>query len=231
MKKNKLTIGVGHVKKALIGMALLALFAQCMFSGSKMVYVPPDGFCTTVGTIVDRDFSIKDHVYPVYEYYVGNKKYQGTEKQDLTWAPYGEKYLVVYDSLYPEDQKYVHLITGCPVFLPGEVTNYTVGKIIGDMYIRKDFVTYEFEYTILGKTYQRIQFLDGRDHPELTNGAAFMVEYWVENPQRAILYADKPKRDGMLFPESPDINVLRPIWYNKPVLLPDPELTKGKSGW
>jgi hypothetical protein len=202
-----------------------------MFSGSKMSYVVPAGFCTTVGTIVDRDFSIKNHAFPIFEYYVGNIKHQGISTEDLTWAPYGEKYLMIYDSLYPENQKYVHLITDCPVFLLGEVTNYTVGKILGDMYIRKDFVTYEFEYTILGKTYQRIQFLDGRDHPELTNGSEFMVEYWVENPQRAILYTDKPKKDGMPFSVSPDIHVLRPVWDSIPVLLPNPQMIKFQPSW
>jgi hypothetical protein len=219
--KSRLTIGSFHVKKALMAIVLLGLFAQCMFSGSKMSYVVPDGFCTTVGTIVDRDFSAKDHVYPIYEYYVGNNKYQGTAKEYLSWAPYGEKYLLSYDSLYPENQKYVYLITGCPVFLPGEVTNYTVGKIT---WLDKSLESFDYEYTVLGNTYQRVHFLDGRDHPQLSNGSEFLVEYWVKN-------ADKPKRDGMLFPESPDINVLRPTWYSTPVLLPDPELTKGRSGW
>jgi hypothetical protein len=236
MKKYIKQLASSPMRPVLIGgTVLLVLFTQCALFGRRIwSNVPPDEYCKTVGTIVDRDFSVKNRAFPIFEYYVGNIKHQGISTEDLTWAPYGEKYLMIYDSLYPENQKYVHLITDCPVFLPGEVTNYTVGKIL-DQYIRKHLVTFELEYTVLGKTYQRIQFVEEIDplinYPKLVNGAEFLVEYWVENPQRAILYTDKPKRDGMPFSVSPDINVLRPNWYSIPVVLPDPELTKGRSGW
>ena len=238
MIKNRLIIGVVHVKKALIGIILLTLFTQCAFFAATP-NIPPSRFCTTVGAIIGRDFSVKGKPYIKYEYYVGNKKYQGLSVEYLSWAPNGEKYLLIYDSLYPEDQKNVHLITDYPVFLPEEVTNYTVGKIT-DILItkRKHLVTFDYEYTLLGKTYQRIQFLEGSNplinYPQLSNGAEFLVEYWVENPQRAIIYIDKPKTyidtkgDSMLVP---DIHVLRPTWYSTPVVLPDSALTKHQSGW
>jgi hypothetical protein len=87
----------------------------------------------------------------------------------------------------------------------------------------------------LGKKYDRIQYLafvdKVKNHPQLVNDAKFLVEYWIENPQRAILYIDKPKKDSMLFPASPDIHVLRPVWDSIPVLLPNPQMIKFQPSW
>jgi hypothetical protein len=45
------------------------------------------------------------------------------------------------------------------------------------------------------------------------------------------LYIDKPKKDSMLFPASPDIHVLRPVWDSIPVLLPNPQMIKFQPSW
>jgi hypothetical protein len=138
-----------------------------------------------------------------------------------------------YDTLNPNGHyPYSDLITWNPVFLSGESTHYTVGTLIK---MHKNQVVFEYVYTISGKKYDRVQDLADDDrvkkHPELVNGAEFLVEYWAQNPEHAILYIDKPKKDGMQFPVSPDIHVLRPVWDSIPVLLPDPEMVKYQVGW
>jgi hypothetical protein len=226
------------MKKVLIGTVLLMLYTNCTFFAARST--SPENYCTTVATIVERDFSTTGQAYIKYEYYAGTENYQGLCVEYLSWVPNGEKYLLAYDSLYPEIPKYVGgLSADHPVFLPGEVTKYTVGKI---RLPRKNDILIEFEYTISGVYYKRIQFLEGRhssrNQPQLVNGATFLVEYWVQNPKRAIIYIDKPERyihhsesDSMSFPVSPNIHVLRPVWDTIPVLLPDSVITKSRPGW
>jgi hypothetical protein len=155
----------------------------------------------------------------------------------MTWAPIGEKFLLKYDPLVPEgNYEYKRLEVWHPVFLPGEVTNYTVGTVV---YAVKKYILFDYTYTIEGQTYVRSQYLTNGDKirtaPQVVKGARFLVEYLVEDPERAIIYLDKPKTyidnskgDSLLVP---DINTLRPRWYSIPVELPDPELTRGRSGW
>ena len=220
------------MKRVLIGTVLLMLFVECAFFTTKNT--SPESYCTTVGTIVSRDFSTTGDIYMKFEYYVGNKNYQGLCKEYLFWAPNGEKYLLEYHSLYPETPKYVGgLISGYPVFLPGEVTGYTYGKVIIP-YHRDELI--EFKYTVSGVDYTRIQIFEGRNalrkQPQVINGGRFLVEYLVENPQRAILYINKPRIDSLSSPSfSPDINVLRPVWDSIPVLLPNPQIIKSRPGW
>ena len=234
MIKNRLNIGVGHVKKALAGMVLFVLFTQCVFFGKKTLWIPPpDGFRTTITTKIQ--YQNQYSVYDLFQFYHNNKTYDypGTS---MSWTPIGEKYLFKYDTLHPEgNYDYKCLERWHPVFLPGEVTNYTVGTLLG---IHKSWDSFDYIYTIQGNTYARAQCLAlndrVRNHPQLVKGARFLVEYLVADPQRAIIYIDKPKTyidtkgDSMLVP---DIHVLRPTWYSTPVVLPDSEMTKHQAGW
>jgi len=199
---------------------LILLFTKCVFLGWGPG-IPPGRYHTTVATLTARITPINGSTYTVFEYAVGNKRYK-TSAPSMPWVPIHEKYLLKYDTLHPENPESAEVIRECPVFLPGEVTNYTYGTL---KKIHKSYELFDFEYTISGKKYERPQFLGignpVKNHPQLVNGAEFLVEYWTKNPERAILYIDKPKKDSMSFPVSPDIHVLRPVWDSIPVLLPN----------
>jgi hypothetical protein len=225
--------------QVLIGISILVLLTQCILGGTPSS-IPPNPFCITVATKIKhvngygsyKDGTYTDDNYDLFQYYVGNKGYDYLGLISI-WAPTGEKYLLKYDIL-DSGVRYghSHLIREHPVFLPGESTNYTYGTLIR-VHPRNE--VFEFEYTILGRKYERVQVLGignpVKNHPQLVNGAELLVEYWVENPQRAIIYIDKPKKDSLPFPVSPDIHVLRPVWDSIPVVLPNTELIKYQVGW
>jgi len=238
MVKNNLNLKAGLVKKALVGMAFFMLFTQCIFLGRRAYDLPPAGFSTTVTTKIQHPNQYNK--YDLFQFY-HNKKTYDYPGESMYWAPIGEKFLLKYDTLHPErGYGYKSLEMWHPVFLSGEVTNYTVGTLV-KIYIKN--VSFDYVYTIAGQTYIRAQYLPLNDqiknHPELIKGAEFLVEYLVADPQRAILYIDKPKRfsgkpasdDSMVVPLTPDIHVLRPTWNSTPVVLPDSALTKHQSGW
>jgi hypothetical protein len=228
--ENRLSIKSGKVKKVLIGgIVLLVLFAQTAFvyvfekTYTNATVIPPGRFRTTVATKISHEYPYGSYgSYDLYQFYVGTKRYD-YHGPNGSWVPTGEKYLLKYDTLYPEEHyPHRHLQTEHPIFLPEEGTNYTVGTLVS---IHKGYELFAFEYTILGKKYRRVQDLrvgdPVRNHPQLVNGAEFLVEYWAKDPARAILYIDKPKKDGIPFPVSPDIHVLRPVWDSTPVVLPN----------
>ena len=238
MVKDRLSLRAGSVKKILVGgIALLVFFTQSafvslFFGTTSSIPIPPGRFRTTIATKMSHEMYGSHGSYDLYIYYVGNKRYDYTGP-DMAFAPKGEKYLLKYDTLYPNgDKEHCRLITEHPVFLPGENTNYTVGTIVKS---HKSYRSFDYRYTVLGKKYFTSQFLaeddPARNHPQLVNGAEFLVEYWVNNPERAILYIDKPKDKSVLSPLYPDIHVLRPVWDTIPVLLPNPEMIKFQPGW
>ena len=207
------------MKNVIIFIGILILLVGCAFFAIPII--PSCRYHTTVAAFIGRITPPYGAEKSVFVYYVGNKRNKRIGIDPMYWVPMHEKYLLRYDTLYLENQDHVKVITECPVFLPGEITHYTIGKLLR---VHKGHELFDFEYTISGKKYDRLQILGKgnsvRNHPQLVNGAEFLVEYWVQNPQRAILYMDKPKRDGMPFPLSPDIHVLRPVWDSIPVLLP-----------
>lgn len=219
-------------KKVIVIISILILFSECAFFAATPS-LPLDRFQTTVALKVKHVSSGSANTsYDLYEYYVGNKRYT-THGPSMAWVPKGEKYLLKYDKLHPENQEDANIVTEHPVFLPSEVTNYTYGTLIK---VSERQSVLKYKYTILGKEYETEQYLaDGdavRNHPQLVNGAEFLVEYWVKNPERVILYMDKPKKDSMSYPVSPDIHVLRPVWDSSiPVLLPNPQIIKSQPGW
>jgi hypothetical protein len=208
------------------GLILLMLFAQSAFVSifsvrtSGKPIIPPGRFRITVAVKMSHEIPYGSYgSYDLYAYFVGNTAH-GYHGLNMAWAPKGEKYLLKYDTLNPgKGFGYEYLLTEHPVFLPNESTHYTVGTLIK---APKSYPSFDFQYIISGKKYKRVQFLDDpvRNHPQLVKGAEFLVEYWANNPERAILYIDKPKKDGMPFPVSPDIHVLRPVWDSIPVVLP-----------
>jgi len=219
------------MKKVLIGILLLVLFSQCAFLGKRIFDDPPESFCTTVTTKIQHQNQYNKN--DLFQFYHHDKAYV-YPGENMYWAPVGEKFLLKYDTLVPDGgyNGYKSLQIWHPVFLPGEVTDYTVGTLT---FVRNKHSYIGYIYTVGGKPYLRYQSLPlndiGKDYPQLAKGARFLVEYLVDNPQRAIIYIDKPEKNGASFPVSPDIHVLRPAWYNTPVVLPDSVLTKSQLGW
>ena len=92
-----------------------------------------------------------------------------------------------------------------PVFLNKEITKSTTGIISRAPYQSKFFSkkpekysahSIEFTFWIDGSCYRKSQHLPPmfiRNSPgKIKKGDKFEVEYWIENPQRAIIYLDKP---------------------------------------
>jgi hypothetical protein len=239
MKKYIKQVGTPMKYVLIGGIIVLVLFTQSafvsVFSGTTTAeaIIPLGRFRTTVATKISHESPYGSYgSYDLYQFYSGTKRYD-YYGPNSTLVPKGEKYLLKYDTLYPEDH-YPHrvLLREYPVFLPEECTNYTVGTL---KKVFKGHTSFAYEYTILGKKYYRIQDLADNDpvrnHPQLVKGAEFLMEYLVANPKRAIIYIDKPKKDSLPFPVSPDIHVLRPVWDSIPVVLPDPEMVKYQIGW
>jgi hypothetical protein len=223
MLKKSLSLKAGSVKKVLVGTVLLILFVQCVFFPAPSI--PADRYRRTVASKVSHVYDyVTSNNYDVFVYYVGGKRgeYHTGNMSDVIIH---EKFLLKYDTLYPVDPEHCKFMLEHPVFIPGEVTGYTYGTL---KKLSGRHQGFEFTYTVLGKEYEKTQELAlvdmVRNHPQMVNGAEFLVEYWVKNPDRAILYMDKPKKDSMSFPVSPDIHVLRPVWDSIPVLLPNPRM-------
>ena len=238
MKKRINQLTSSPLKYGLMGLLLLVLLTQSafvpMFFDRETVAtddIPPGRFRTTVGCKMGHESPYGSYgSYDLYVYYVGNKKYD-YHGPNMAFTPKGEKYLLRYDTLYPTGEgEHSNLIIEHPVFLPGEVTRYTVGTLVK---APKNYATFDYIYTVSGKKHYRTQDMDDpvKNHPEMVKEAEFFVEYWVKNPERAILHINMPKKDGTPFPASPDIQVLRPVWDSTPVVLPNPQLIKSQPGW
>ena len=117
-------------------------------------------------------------------------------------AVIGEVFPISYNPKNPEE---FFVATWKPIFLEGEVSMTAIGKIIREPSSlgisdkeSKEYSTHyiEFTFTMNGTTYRKFQHLPPmyiqKDSGTIVKGRKFEVEYWVENPQRAIIYLDKP---------------------------------------
>lgn len=125
----------------------------------------------------------------VFEYSVNDKVFN-------FWGYYnntiviGDKFVLVYDSEKPEESK---VILDRPIFLEKEKTITTNGKITRIKSYSKKAVY--FEYVAAGGLYTRIQCLPDNYstlYPTLLEGREYKIEYWHDNPQRAIIHLDAP---------------------------------------
>lgn len=107
------------------------------------------------------------------------------------WCGYckGDKYIVKYDSTNP---KWYIVLEDKPLFLKDEKTGWDIGTIGGRM--RSDDYILGFSYFVGGKKFDRCQIMSKpvQDYPGLQKDAKYKIRYWLENPQRAILYLDSP---------------------------------------
>jgi hypothetical protein len=132
---------------------------------------------------------IKNGFSGEYTFYCGSIK---TEVQGavISKAVCGDKYKAKYDSLNCHN---IEILFACPVFFNTERTNVTTGEIyeIAPFFL-KPYV--KFKYMIEGNVYDRFQRLEKgvkEKYPEIEKGAKFPIKYWIENPQRSIMYFEK----------------------------------------
>lgn len=127
------------------------------------------------------------------EYYVNGKRYsKATNIKPYGLRP-GETFVISYNPENPEQFK----VQGHkPVFLPGEETIRTIGTIIKVVTFGVKIPCVMFEYTVLdnGKRIKREQILMVNFEelfPDLKPGNVYEMEYWVNDPGRAVIYLDK----------------------------------------
>jgi len=104
----------------------------------------------------------------------------------------GEKFEILYDSTDCTNQE---LLQYKPVFVDGEQTIRITGSVrtldLTDKTVR---FKYEVEKDGVKRGYEKDQRLPKdfqKQYPGLEIGKQYEVEYWIKNPQRAIIYLDK----------------------------------------
>lgn len=125
----------------------------------------------------------------VFEYYVNGKVYNFWGYYNNTLV-IGDKFVLVYDSEKPNESK---VIVDRPIFLDSEKTIKSTGKITRIKSYSKKAVY--FEYIAGEGLYTRIQCLPDNYstlYPTLLEGKEYKIEYWQDNPQRAIIHLDTP---------------------------------------
>ena len=107
----------------------------------------------------------------------------------------GELYVLKVNPNKPE--QYI-ILPWKMVFNESEVIDSCIGKIIkvGEANpFGVKFRKMEFEYVAYGKLYTRYQYISLEDivfFPKLRKNQCYPVTFWQEDPQRAILYFDRP---------------------------------------
>lgn len=105
----------------------------------------------------------------------------------------GAKYLIQFDSLNPDNN---FVMFDKPIFLPDEKTFWAIAIL---KRINNSNVHFVYEIIIDGKKIKKYVVTQAiccgkvkKLHPELKKGQKFNVRYSPENPNRAIVYIDKP---------------------------------------
>lgn len=143
----------------------------------------------TVATLNKRYVTHPDKkgMYCSFNYIVNDSTYVYFVKNPSRYWVVGEKYQLKYDIENPGNA-YLSLYT--PVFLPNEKTQKTVGTIkslFGENCL--------FSYSGPTGSIERIQLVNKSvlDRiSQIREGTQFEVEYDPTNPERAIIYFDRP---------------------------------------
>ncbi len=158
---------------------------------------------TITGELVQKDYGGEGGA-SMFKYWYNDRLYKNYSTITLNVGNIvvGEKYKILIDTTHPD----IYLpVTWAPLFTQDELplVDTTFG-IIEDInnnfilsatskYISKKSVV--FVYTAQGKEFGRSQNLPPdyvKTYPELSIGKYYTVVYLKEDPQRAIIYLDKP---------------------------------------
>lgn len=130
-----------------------------------------------------------------YEYRIGSKAYSANVV--------GEKFVVVYEDKKPSN---CIVLRHRPVFtdIESKFVEQTKGVITKDAHkynwsSNKHIPNHgiEFEYEVNGQKFTKAQSLPKdykKQYPNLKEGSIYEVEYWNKNPERAIIYLEKPAK-------------------------------------
>ena len=134
-----------------------------------------------------------------FEYFYNGKKYNGPSSGGDAITAYktvlGEVYILRVNPQKPEQYTIQSWRVG---FKAGEKVDSVIGKIklVGEWHpFGKTLREMEFEYNAYGTIYtrkQKISPYDTVDFPKLENGQCYPVVFWQENPQRAVMYFNRP---------------------------------------
>lgn len=174
-----------YIQVALVALTL-NLFLSC--NGSKTV-VANENWITTWGTLsgVTHNRKIRYEVNGQYYSQRFYKSYYGM-------VPKGEKYELKYN---PNNPLEIEICYSCPIFLEDENTKIIVGEVkqvewVGGKIYKHLFL---YSYTIGGVKKVKEQGLpiNFREiYPELEEGQRYYVEFWLDDPDRAVMHLNKP---------------------------------------
>lgn len=131
--------------------------------------------------------------YSVFiEYYVDGNRYTGSMKIRPSGLRPGEKFKMKYDKSYPERYQ---VFVDKPIFLTSERTLKTTGKVkkIQETGLKVPALVFEYSTGQSNKLVrsQRINPDFKNLFPDLKPGNVYEMEYWVNDPGRAVIYLDK----------------------------------------
>lgn len=163
---------------------LIVFFSAC-YSRNNLL---PSRQKNTVATLIKLDvFEPHGGSYDEFEYFVNGKSYKYIRARTIGFV-LGEKFQLVYDSLFPN--KLCSLLLYKPVFLKEEKTNLTIGRV---SYVKKNYPLIEYDYQVNNQKYHRIQHLEkeAKFYPQISKNALYVVEYLIDNSQRSVIYFDE----------------------------------------
>jgi hypothetical protein len=173
---SKLTI-------AIITSAVLLLFAYGIYFIYNINNVIINNPRETVGTIKFIEVGRRPTARVYFE--VNGELIYGEIAKDSKMV-IGEKFIVIYEKNNPT---IFQIDEYSPIFVEDESVNSIVGEVTDLVTFGKNSVT--FQYVVEGMEYTKFQlYNESIFNPK--KGDKYKVNYWLENPQRAIIYLDKP---------------------------------------
>lgn len=170
------------------GYILIVLFLGACFAEEQ---IPEERKVYTIAiVIVPHEFHMHGASVTILEYYAKGNNYR-LMTGAIPSVVKGEKFTMWYD--YNNPKEHYHLMKERPVFLNEEVVYRGVGTILFNV---KNSYGIDFEYYVEGKRYHNGQSTGKKIN--VKKAEKYEIEYWAENPQRAIIYIDKPISDSLL---------------------------------
>jgi len=123
-------------------------------------------------------------------YTIGEKEYKITGMHIESFV-IEDKFTIMYENGRPD---FAEILYYKPIFLDKEKTFNHYAKVISFMPIGSPSI--KFSYDINGINYTRWQYLPTdykKLFPELKKGKKYRIKALFENPQRSIIYLDKPQ--------------------------------------
>jgi len=175
----------------------IAILSSCAIGENKNV--DDSNWKETYATLYKYGYG-RGAVSMIY-YRVEGKLYKTNGSFSVQGKVLGDKYLIKYN---PDNPKQIKEYAWNVGFLKTEKTVEAVGIInsissANLIFGRAKDMQIVFTYTVNDKEYQRSQDLQPdykEKYPNLSEGQKYKVLYWDKNPQRAVLYLDKPIKEN-----------------------------------